>query len=193
MNVHRGVARALFALAAILAGAAVLAPLYHRPGGYALLAELDEPLVVGSLAALALAGAAGLSSRRKGLRTAAAHGLVWAVVLGASCVPVYLIATDPFPSVEYDVPAPDGVARRLVVERTSALTDPVWEVYVDDGSFPTARRWPVARFDELVPWPQGVRDAEWASPDVIRLIDFDHQPHLIELSPQGRPLSSLVW
>ncbi|MFD3695760.1 hypothetical protein ACFWUZ_06325 [Streptomyces sp. NPDC058646] len=193
MNVHRGVARALFALAAVLTGVAVVAPLYDRPGGYALLAELDEPLLTGAGAALALTGAVLLSSRRPVLRTVACHGLVWAVVLGASCVPVYLVAVDPFPSAEFDVPAPDGAARRLVVERTSPLTDPVWEVYVDDGSFPTARRWPVVRYDDMAPWPQGIRGAEWVSPDVISLTDADHMPHEIELSPEGRPLDRMDW
>ncbi|MEU9377045.1 hypothetical protein AB0D94_25165 [Streptomyces sp. NPDC048255] len=193
MNVHRGMARGLFALAGILAGAAVVAPLSNKPGGFAVLAELDEPLLMGSGAALALVGALLLSSRRRAARTVGSHGLVWVLVLAASCVPVYLIATDPFPSVEYDVPAPDGAARRLVVERTSPLTDPVWEVYVDDGSFPVARRWPVARFDEMAPWPQHVRKARWVSPDVISLTDADHNQHEIRLSPEGRPLDSLVW
>ncbi|MCX4692699.1 hypothetical protein [Streptomyces sp. NBC_01408] len=193
MNVHRPMRRGLFALAGILAGAAVVAPLSNRPGGFAVLAELDEPLLMGCGAALALIGAVLLSSRRRALRTVGSHGLVWVLVLAASCVPVYLIAADPFPSVEFDVPAPDGAARRLVVERTSPLTDPVWEVYVDDGRFPVARRWPVARFDEMAPWPQSVRKAEWISPDVISLTDADRNTHEIELSAEGRPLDRLNW
>ncbi|WP_411106702.1 hypothetical protein [Streptomyces sp. cmx-4-9] len=193
MDVHRGVARGLFALAGVLAGAAALAPPFHRPGGLAVVAELDEPVALGSLAALVLAGAVLLSSRRPVLRTVGAHGLVWALVLGASCVPVYLIAADPFPGVEYDIPAPGGAGRRLVVERTSPLTDPVWEVYVDEGGFPTARRWPVGRYPESLPWPQGVVKAQWLSRDVVRLYDFERTAHDVVLSPEGRPLTAPAW
>ncbi|MDX3536882.1 hypothetical protein PV721_21395 [Streptomyces sp. MB09-01] len=196
MDVHRGVARGvargLFALAAALTATAVVAPLYDRPGGLSVLAELDHPVLLAVLAALSLTAGVLLSSRRPEVRKATVGGLVAAAVFGALATPVYVMASDPFPSREYDLPAPGGAQRRLVVERTSPLVDPVWRVYVDTGAFPTARRWPVAEYTESS-WPTGVRQAEWIGPDRIALIDYDHRQHEVELSRDGRPLNEVDW
>ncbi|MFJ3724126.1 hypothetical protein ACIPYQ_16345 [Streptomyces sp. NPDC090045] len=196
MDVHRGVARGaargLFALAVALTATAVVAPLYDRPGGPAVLAELDHPVLLAVLAALSLTAGVLLSSRRPEVRKATVGGLAIAAVFGALATVVYALAADPFPSREYDVPAPGGVQRRLVVERTSPLIDPVWRVYVDTGGFPTARRWPVAEYTESS-WPTGVLHAEWIGPDRIGLTDYDHRQHEVELAPDGRPLNGVDW
>lgn len=171
---------------------AVVAPLYDHPGGPAVLADLDHPVLLAVLAALSLTAGVLLSSRRPEVRKATVGALVVAAVFGALATPVYVMASDPFPSLEYDVPAPGGAPRRLVVERSSPLTDPVWRIYLDTGRFPTARRWPVAEYEESV-WPQGVLHAEWIGPDRIRLIDYDHRDHEVELARDGRPLNGVDW
>ncbi|RSS82321.1 hypothetical protein [Streptomyces sp. WAC06614] len=181
-------AGALFALTGGLLVVAVAAALLDRPGGPVLVAEADRPVLLGVSAGLALAGAVMLRSRRQAVRQAAAVGLVAATVMGVTAPPTLGVLADPFPMREYDVPAPGGVARRLVVERTSPLFHPVWRIHVDQGSFPTARRWPVATYTDGDPG-KGVLDARWDGPDRIVLVDVDHTPRTIPLAPSGQPLA----
>ncbi|MFJ3880541.1 hypothetical protein ACIPW5_24150 [Streptomyces sp. NPDC090077] len=185
----------LVASAGAAAATAVAAPLYEHPGGPALLAELNHPVLLAVLAVLALAGAALLRSRRPDVRRAAGAGLALSVVLGVLAVPAYGVVTDPMPMEEWDVPAPDGAPRRLVVEQTSALTDPVWRIYVDAGTFPTARRWPVAEYrsDPESAFTKGVLGARWTDADHVRIIDLDHGHHDLRIGPDGRPLDRLDW
>lgn len=189
---RRYAAGGLVALAGVLVGAAIVGRLYERPGGLALLAELNSPLLLDALAALALLTAAFLASRRPTVRKASGAALVAVAVLGVPAVPALHIALDPFPALQYDVPAPGGAPRRLVVERTSPLIDSVWKVYVDRGRFPAARRWPVTQYRDD-DWSKGILGAEWSSPDTIRLIDMDHVVHDIPVSAEGRPLAPMAW
>ncbi|MBW5482425.1 hypothetical protein [Streptomyces bambusae] len=174
---------------------AVVAPLAERPGGLAVVAEADRPVLLSVLAALALAGAALLGSRRPDVRRAAGLTLTVGGILTVLASVAIPVVGDPFPALEHDVPEPSGSGRRLVVELTSPLFDPVWHIYVDQGSFPTTRRWPVATYADSAPgtdWPRGVLQAEWLAPDRIRLIDLDHAAHDIPLAESGRPLAR-VW
>ncbi|MFD5423746.1 hypothetical protein ACFWJT_37735 [Streptomyces sp. NPDC127069] len=195
MDPHRATARTPIAAAAAVATAAVAAALaaahYDRPGGPDLAAELNHPVLLAALAALALTGAALLTSRRPAARKAAGLGLAGAVMCGVLAVPAYGIAADPFPDREWDVPAPDGSGRRLVVERDLGLGDPAWSVHIVTGTFPTARRWPVASYTPG--HPRGVLQAEWRDPSHIRLIDLDHTHHDLRVAPNGRPLDALDW
>ncbi|MGW0396009.1 hypothetical protein ACWDYJ_35150 [Streptomyces sp. NPDC003042] len=195
MDGHKGLARGLVAVAAISAATAIVAPRYNRPGGLALLAELDHPVLLTTLAAVCLAAAALLTSRRRGVRTGVTVALAGAAAAGVLAIPVYLVATDPFPSAEYDVPAPDGSPRRLVVERDSPLTDPVWRIYVDAGHFPTTRRWPVAEYPDgpEQDYPRGVLRATWTEASHITLTDFDHAQHHVLIAPDGRARDTLGW
>ncbi|MFF2195770.1 hypothetical protein [Streptomyces sp. NPDC058157] len=191
MPTPRAVARALVVLAAVVALAALAAARFHRAGGPALAAELDHPVLAAALAALALTGAALLSSRRPAVRKGAGLALAGAVVAGVLAVPAYGVVTDPFPDLEWDVPAPDGSGRRLVVERGLGFGDPAWSIHVDTGPLPTARRWPVASYTPA--YPRGVLQAEWLDASRIRLIDFDHAHHDLRIAPDGRPLDPLDW
>lgn len=80
--------------------------------------------------------------------------------------------------------APDRPDRHLVVEVGAAMVDPLWWVYVDEGSGLTARRWHDG--DDCAP-----RAAEWDGPDRVRLtVDTGERDevHVVELSPSdGRP------
>ncbi|MFG2622956.1 hypothetical protein ACGFXC_35625 [Streptomyces sp. NPDC048507] len=191
MEMHRVVVRGLTALAAVAAAVAAVVPFCDRPGGPALLAELDRPAVFAALAALCLSGAALLGSRRPGLRKAAGAVLAAAAVLGVLAVPAHALAGDPFPDREWDVPAPDGSARRLVVAHTPGLTGGSWRVYVEAGSFPTARRHPVAAYPAGS--AKGVLEASWQGPGRIRLIGLDHTHHDLRVTAAGRPLDPLNW
>ncbi|MGE7389595.1 hypothetical protein ACQKM2_29390 [Streptomyces sp. NPDC004126] len=195
MNTPRVAGWGLVALAGAAVATAVAAPLYEHPGGPALAADLNHPVLLSGLAVLALAGAALLRSRRPDVRRAAGAGLALAVVLGVLAVPAYGVVGDPMPLLEWDVPAPDGSARRLVVEQTSALTDPVWRIHIDAGTFPTARRWPVAeyRLDPEFDFTKGVLEANWPDADHIRIVDLDHGHHDLRIAPDGRPLGRLDW
>ncbi|MGO4461410.1 hypothetical protein AB4039_29570 [Streptomyces sp. M-16] len=191
MDMHRVAARALVALAVTAGAAAAVVPFCDRPGGLALLAETDHPALLALLAAAFLAGAALLASRRPGVRKGAALALAGTAVLGVLAVPAYAVVADPFPDREWDVPAPDGSGRRLVVERGIGLTDPVWRIYVDAGRFPTTRRHPVAEYAGTS--SRGVLEATWTDPSHIRLIDLDHTHHDLRVTPDGRPLDPLTW
>ncbi|MFE3607628.1 hypothetical protein [Streptomyces goshikiensis] len=196
MKIRRGAGLGLIALAGMCAVAAIAGRLYERPGGLAVVAELNSPWLLVPLAAAALATGAALRSRGPGgpggpkaLAALAGAGLLTALV-----IPLGLLAADPFPARQYDVTAPGGAGapRRLVVERVSPLADPGWQVYVDQGPFPATRRWPVARYDDA-DWSKGILQAGWLTPDTIRLIDLDHRSHDIPLAASGRPLAALIW
>ncbi|MER7513416.1 hypothetical protein ABTX82_34590 [Streptomyces lavendulae] len=191
MDMHRVVARGLLALAVTAGAAAAAVPFFDRPGGLALLAELNHPVLLACLAAVLLAGAALLASRRAAVRKGAGLALAGAAVLGVLAVPAYAVVADPFPDREWDVPAPDGSGRRLVVERGLGLGDPVWRIYVDSGRFPNTRRHPVAEY--AVGYPRGVLEAGWTDASHIRLIDLDHTHHDLRITPDGRPLDRLTW
>ncbi|MFI5637887.1 hypothetical protein ACIA8H_10790 [Streptomyces goshikiensis] len=193
MKIRRGAGLGLIALAGMCAVAAVAGRLFERPGGLAVVAELNSPWLLVPLAAAALATGAALRSRGPGADKAVA-ALAGAGILAALLVPLGLMAADPFPARQYDVTAPGGAGapRRLVVERVSPLADPGWEVYVDQGPFPATRRWPVARYDDA-DWSKGILQAQWLTHDTIRLIDLDHRSHDIPIAPTGRPLADLNW
>lgn len=191
MDMHRVVARGLLALAVTAGAAAAAVPFFDRPGGLALLAELNHPVLLACLAAVLLAGAALLASRRADVRKGAGLALAGTAVLGVLAVPAYAVVADPFPDREWDVPAPDGSGRRLVVERGLGLSDPVWRIYVDSGRFPNTRRHPVAEY--AAGYPRGVLEATWTDASHIRLIDLDHTHHDLRITPDGRPLDRLTW
>ncbi|MFH7595792.1 hypothetical protein WDV06_11910 [Streptomyces racemochromogenes] len=191
MRTSRAAARTLVAVAVAVVLAALAAAGCHRPGGAALAAELDHPVLAAVLAAVALTGAALLTSRRPAVRKGAALGLAGAAVAGVLAVPAYAVVADPFPGLEWDVPAPDGSGRRLVVERGLGFGDAAWSIHIDTGPLPAARRWPVASYTPA--YPRGVLEAQWRDASHIRLIDFDHAHHDLRIAPDGRPLDALDW
>ncbi|MFI8182870.1 hypothetical protein OG539_37295 [Actinacidiphila glaucinigra] len=84
--------------------------------------------------------------------------------------------------------APDRPDRHLVVEEGGAMIDPLWWVYVDDGSGLTTRRWHVGFVNGDY---YALRAAEWDGPDRVRLtVDTGERDevHVVGLSPSdGRP------
>ncbi|MFI6843185.1 hypothetical protein OG535_10320 [Kitasatospora sp. NBC_00085] len=172
--------------AVALGAAVVVGRLHRRSGGLLVLREwLDHPLLFGTLV-LALLFVALVSSR----------GKVWArsvlgvvvVTLGLFTVPfwfLYSVLSDDLTTTR-DEAAPGRPDRRLVVqEGLSGLgPDPLYYVYVDDGSGLTTRRWEVAFIDGDF---NGIEALAWAGPDQLRLVTADKQTHLIRIADNGRP------
>lgn len=82
--------------------------------------------------------------------------------------------------------APGRDDRRLVVEEGSAMIDPLWYVYVQQGSWPRERRWAVGYFNGDATGNE-LREAVWTAPDRIRLTTSDGVVHEVAVAPGGRP------
>ncbi|MFD5106163.1 hypothetical protein ACPCSP_08780 [Streptomyces cinereoruber] len=90
-----------------------------------------------------------------------------------------------------DTAAPGRDDRSLVIVEGSAMIDPLWWVYVDEGQGPLTRRWQVSHINGDA--ESALIDATWEGPDRVRLVtsgpeDATEQVHLIDLDPEtGRP------
>ncbi|MEU9865303.1 hypothetical protein AB0D99_30995 [Streptomyces sp. NPDC047971] len=171
-----------------------------RDGGLLVVAELfHHPLLFALLTGAALTTAAFLAFR----------GLIVRVLVGAlsallalAGLPFALFALFGAAEETMDTPAPGRTDRHLVIEEGAALIDPLWWVYVDEGSGLTKRRWRVGHFNGDDP-ANALAEASWAGPDRIRLVTGDPESgaedgvdaprtHFIDLVPEtGRPLRTI--
>ncbi|WP_327412923.1 hypothetical protein [Streptomyces sp. NBC_01233] len=172
----------------IACAAAVVAGIESgEEGGLVLLTDLHEYLVpLGWLAVATLTGAVLLGLARSPLRLPLVTALL---VVG---VPMMLLAG--FVSATFGAssteettePAPGRGDRRLVVERDSSLLDPVWHVYVQQGSRLLERRWRVGSFNGDSD-ANALRETVWTSPDRIRMTTEEGAVHEVTVTPGGRP------
>ncbi|MCX5180381.1 hypothetical protein [Streptomyces virginiae] len=79
--------------------------------------------------------------------------------------------------------APGRDDRRLIVERGGFL-DPVWCVYVHEGSRPLERRWIVGCFNGDSERNE-LRETVWTAPDRIRMTTSGGAVHEVTLAPGG--------
>ncbi|MFJ6938226.1 hypothetical protein [Streptomyces sp. NPDC101132] len=181
-------------LAGALVGAAVLAVVWTAlgawadgPGALVLLTlayhhlTLTGWLVVGALSGAVFAG------RRRGERAAAAFVVIplaagWLMVGGLAGA-----LTGDGAEVASST-APGRPDRRLVVHSDFGLLDPHWTVYVEQGTWPAVRRWPVASFNGDAA-DNGFAGASWEGPSRIRLDPAEGPPAHVTVAPSGRPAS----
>ncbi|MFE2168193.1 hypothetical protein ACFXB3_24510 [Streptomyces sp. NPDC059447] len=185
----------LLALAVVLAAAATTAFVWDSgSGGLVLLARAGENLVVlGWLILIALTGALLLGMAKSAARLALCTTLL---VLG---IPFLLLAglVSVLSGLSWETKseaAPGRSDRQLVVERGTAMIDPFWYVYVDQGSLPLARRWAVGYFNGDDPDDE-LREAVWTAPDRIRMTTTGGEVLWVTVAPDGRPdrLASPGW
>ncbi|MDX2707758.1 hypothetical protein PV350_33650 [Streptomyces sp. PA03-6a] len=179
--------------AAVLAGVAVVLVLGAwagrrerlRSGGLLVAVRLlDHPLVFGIATGVVLTAALILAVRGPVLRSLIlVAGVFGTLALGAA---ISLFSHGGEETMSKAAPGhPD---RELVVVEGAAMIDPLWWVYVDEGSWLTARRWRVGFVNgdscDLVA-------VEWDGPDRVRVtLDAGEgdEVHVIRLSPaDGRP------
>ncbi|MFB7030681.1 MULTISPECIES: hypothetical protein [unclassified Streptomyces] len=159
-----------------------------RDGGLLWVARLfDHPLLFGVLAPGLLTAALVVAVRNLFVRVLA--GVAFGLVL-LMAFPFFLFALFEMPQETSDTAAPGRDDRSLVIEEGSAMIDPLWWVYVDEGWGPMTRRWQVGYVngdaDALI-------DASWDGPDRVRLVtsgaeEGSEEVHLIDLDREtGRP------
>ncbi|MFF9016401.1 hypothetical protein ACF09C_25955 [Streptomyces sp. NPDC014870] len=180
-------------LAAVLVCFAELAGWWcSQDGGLVLVAKLfHHPLLFGVLVVGLLTAAVFVGVRNLAVRILTG---IAAALAAFAAVPFALLAS--IPSETSDRTAPGRPDRHLVIEEGSAMIDPLWWVYVDEGWGPTQRRWKVGYFngDDFT---NGLHEASWVGPDRIRIVTGDPaeeaQVHLIDVDPEtGRPLRTLT-
>lgn len=179
-------AAGLVGVAGVLVLGAWIGSRESRSGGLLVVAQvLDHPLLLGFAALAALTGALLIVVRNRVLRVL----IPVVAALGATvvAVPVVLFGGSG-PQETLSRAAPDRPDRRLVVEEGAAMIDPLWWVYVDEGSGLTTRRWQVGYFNGDF---TALREAAWEGPHRVRLtVDMGERDrvHVVELSPaDGRP------
>ncbi|WP_395296715.1 hypothetical protein ACF9IK_27155 [Kitasatospora hibisci] len=165
--------------------AAVTGRVNSRSGGLLILREwLDRPLLFGTLA-LALFLVALVSSRGK-VWARSVLGAV-AVTLAVGAVPLWFLSgalSDDHRTTRNEA-APGRPDRRLVVQEDTAGfgPDPLFWVYLDEGTGLGTRRWDVAYVDGDA---NGIKELGWAAPDQLRLVT-EQGTHLIRIAGNGRP------
>ncbi|MFF2043151.1 hypothetical protein ACFVVX_22280 [Kitasatospora sp. NPDC058170] len=169
---------------AVLALAGVVGRVNRRSGGLALLREwFDHPLLFGTLMLPLLFAALVLATWPVWLRSVL--GVV-TVLLGLASVPFWLFSDHR--ETTRDEAAPGRPDRRLVVVEGSAMIDPLYWVYVDEGTGLARRRWDVAFVNG--DW-SGLGEVAWDGPDRLRVV-VDHRTHLIRIAEGGRPERTLI-
>lgn len=195
---RRGRALALVAASALLVLAGVAGRHADRDGGLLLVAKLfDHPLLFGLLIWAALTTAVFMAFRHLVVRVLAG---VMSALLALAAFPFVLFAAFGSTEETMDSAAPGRTDRHLVIEEGSAMIDPLWWVYVDEGSGLTKRRWHVGHFNGDDP-ANALAEASWAGPDRIRLVTGEPgsgvagdeaRTHVIDLVPgTGRPLRTI--
>ncbi|MFF8270214.1 hypothetical protein ACF059_22970 [Streptomyces sp. NPDC016562] len=184
---RRPLAYALLAGAVALVTTALAAHRWGGPqGGLVLLSQVKAHFTaMGWLTLVALGAAVLLGVRTPAMRVALG---VPVLVLG---VPVMFLATvlaqlGGGQEQTRSVAAPGRDDRRLVVEEGSAMIDPLWYVYVHEGSWPRERRWAVGYFNGDATHNE-LREAVWTGPDRIRMTTAGGVVHEVTVAPGGRP------
>ncbi|MFJ3726225.1 hypothetical protein ACIPYQ_27200 [Streptomyces sp. NPDC090045] len=184
---RRPLACALLAMAAALVATALAAHLWGgSDGGLVVLIRVRGHFVaIGWLTLAALCGAVLL-----GLRKPMTRVTVGVPVLGLGA-PVMVLVTmlamlDGGQEQTRSLAAPGRDDRRLVVEEGSAMIDPLWYVYVHEGSGPWERRWIAGHFNGDAT-DNELREAVWAGPDRIRMTTREGAVHEVTITPGGRP------
>lgn len=85
-----------------------------------------------------------------------------------------------------NLPAPGRDDRRLIVERGSAMIDPLWFVYVHQGNGLQERRWAVGYFNGDATRNE-LREAVWTGPDRIRLTTSGGEVQEVTVDSDGQP------
>ncbi|MCG6492973.1 hypothetical protein [Kitasatospora sp. A2-31] len=165
--------------------AAVTGRLNRRSGGLLVLREwLDRPLLFGMLV-LALLFVALVSSRGKVWARSALGAVVVALAVGT--VPLWLLSgvLSGDRRTTRDEAAPGRPDRRLVVQQDTAGfgPDPLFWVYLDEGTGLGTRRWDVAYVNGDA---DSIRELGWTAPDQLRLVT-EQGTHLIRIAGNGRP------
>ncbi|MFD6415302.1 hypothetical protein [Streptomyces sp. NPDC060194] len=178
---RRRAALRLAASAAALAPAAALGAWCARDGGLLWGARLLHHPYLFALAAVVLLGTAfflATGLRRTGIVAALAGVplLLFALGLGMLFGPLFPDTTTH--------PAPGGADRRVTVVEGVHAIDTTWTVYVDEGTFPTTRRWSLGTF------AYGV-SVSWSGPHRLDVVGGG-ESHSIDLDPAtGRPARTL--
>ncbi|WP_030965178.1 hypothetical protein [Streptomyces sp. NRRL S-378] len=184
---RRPLACALIALAVALVGTVLAAFRWGGPdGGLVVLNEVGRHFVaLGWLSLTALCGAVLLGVRRPMTRVTVG---VPVLALGAPvmCLVTLLAMLDGGQEQAESQPAPGRDDRRLVVETGSAMIDPLWFVYVHQGTWPRERRWAVGYFNGDAT-DNELHEAVWTGPDRIRLTTSGGVVHEVTVAPGGRP------
>ncbi|MFJ3792409.1 hypothetical protein [Kitasatospora sp. NPDC090091] len=166
--------------------AAVTGRVNRRSGGLLVLREwLDRPLLFGTLV-LALFFVALVSSRGKVWARSALGAVVVALAMGT--VPLWFLSTVVFSDdhrTTRNEAAPGRPDRRLVVEQDTAGfgPDPLYWVYLDEGTGLGTRRWKVAYVNGDA---NGIKELGWAGPDRLRLVT-EQADLVIRIAGNGRP------
>ncbi|MFF4012846.1 hypothetical protein [Streptomyces sp. NPDC001717] len=185
----------LLALAVVLAAAVVIAFRQDRgSGGLTLLAGVgDYPVVLGWVALISLTGALLLGMAKSTARLVLCTTLL---VLGIpSLLLAGIVSMLAGPTWETKSEAAPGRSdRRLVVEQGAAMIDPLWYVYVDQGTWPLEHRWAVGHFNGDAT-DNELREAVWTAPDRIRMTTTGGEVFEVTVTPGGRPdrIASAGW
>ncbi|WP_435189049.1 hypothetical protein [Streptomyces sp. bgisy126] len=150
---------------------------------------LHHPFAFGVLTGALLTAALIVAVRNLFVRVLA--GVAFGLALLMALPILFLVAVE-VPRETSDTAAPGRDDRSLVVEEGSAMIDPLWWVYVDEGRGPMTRRWKVGYFNGDAA-ENALAEATWEGPDRVRLVtgyaeDGTEQVHLIDLDREtGRP------
>ncbi|MER5931418.1 hypothetical protein [Streptomyces sp. NPDC002054] len=182
LRVRRGLGAALAVAAVALAGWTVAGWYGGGDGGLVVLVTAREHQVVTVwLVLAALFGALALGVR---------HGPFKAggyVCLSLAALPALVLAQFTSSAEESARTAAPGRAdRHLVVHRDHVSIDPIWLVYVQQGTWPRERRWLLGSFDGDAE-DNELAGAVWDGADRVRLDTAGGETYLVGVGPSGRP------
>ncbi|WP_432088375.1 hypothetical protein [Streptomyces sp. bgisy095] len=149
---------------------------------------LHHPLLFGVLTLGLLTAALVVAVRNLFVRVLAGVAFGLALLMA---FPFFLFALFEMPREASATAAPGRDDRSLVIVEGSAMIDPLWWVYVDEGWGPMTRRWQVSYINGDA--ENALIDASWDGPDRIRLVtsgagEDSEEVHLIDLDREtGRP------
>ncbi|MFD3571403.1 hypothetical protein [Streptomyces sp. NPDC058667] len=178
----------LLTVAAALGAVAVTALEAEDEGALVLLIGIREHvLLLGWLTLAALTGAVFLGLPKSSLlRTPLVTMLL---VIGAPTLLLGGLASAMFGSSDDGVKtesAPGSSDRQLVVVERGGSLDPVWCVYVHQGSPPLERRWSIGCFDGDSE-DNALSETVWTAPDRVRMTTEGGAVHELTIAPDGRP------
>ncbi|WP_327386383.1 hypothetical protein [Streptomyces sp. NBC_01207] len=184
---RRTSALVLLAVAAALVTGALAAYFWGGPdGGFVVLGEVRGHFVtMGWLLLVALIGAVLLGARKPATRLAVGLPLALLGVPLLSIATLLAVLTGGEGRTR-DLASPGRDDRRLVIEKGFAGIDPVWTVYVHQGSGPLERRWTVGSFNGDAT-DNALRETVWTAPDRIRMTTEGGEVHEVTLAPGGLP------
>ncbi|MFE3558552.1 hypothetical protein ACFXKW_27390 [Streptomyces sp. NPDC059193] len=171
----------------VVFGAAAVAGLEAGDqGGLVLLLRIREYFfLLVSLALAALIGAVLLWLPEPALRAPRASLLVLAAVTLLFVGFASTVSDRPDREVKAES-APGRGDRQLVVVSRPGFLDPVWCVYVHQGSQPLERRWTAGCFNGDSE-DNSLSETLWTAPDRIRMTTAGGEVHEVTLTPGGRP------